>query len=302
MLPDAEWAQAEMAKELELVTRSVKRENDTPEERPAKKMYQRRLTLEEALPTLERWEPVYHPKVPEGALEASENGVIRNAKTLKELKPRSDDSERQRIQFKKERYFIDELVASAYLEWEEGKIKHVNGDMGDDNVSNLHVTSIYDDCPVPWLEDYLEPIITVRRYYKQFYKGPEPYEPNTEEWRTLPEWHGYTVSNFGKCKSPKGYELSTQSVKIYAPDRTITSKSVLRMVAEVFVPVPFQDVYDARPKNGRWDDARAENIEWYMHRHYDPTSPDNKLYVRAGIRRKKRELVAKFAKSVLDQV
>ena len=96
-----------------------------------------------------------------------------------------------------------------------------------------------------------------------------------EEWRDIPGWKGYEVSNFGNVRgkvveSLKQFRNGPKkelSVKLSAPGGIQSTIIVARLVAICFIPVP--DVLwggNSRlrivHKDSNLDNNRVENLEW----------------------------------------
>lgn len=89
----------------------------------------------------------------------------------------------------------------------------------------------------------------------------------TEAWEELEG--GYAVSSFGRVKSPKGKRLSLYIVGGHPVTKILDGgkkkqKLISQLVAEAFVPLPYQDCCRVRHLDGDKTNNRADNLEWIV--------------------------------------
>lgn len=153
------------------------------------------------------------------------------------------------------RAFIDELVATSFLEHKYGFdcLNHLDGDMSNSSRTNLE-----------WSE------------------SPSRIEADGEEWRPIVGWEDYEVSDRGHVRRPSRALVNKDGKKVSYKARMLKLKTtntgfvfvllrdnnglqsmhfVDRLVAEAFLPNDSEFEYVGH-RNGRLDDSRVENLFW----------------------------------------
>src|SRR5262245_16791016 len=99
-------------------------------------------------------------------------------------------------------------------------------------------------------------------------------EMNTEEWRAVPDFNDYRVSNMGRVESVKSgasrilHPILSHGyfcLSLYRGDRPRRIMFVHQMVAAAFIG-PCPDGCEINHINGTKTDNRVENLEYATHR------------------------------------
>lgn len=103
----------------------------------------------------------------------------------------------------------------------------------------------------------------------------------TEEWKSVPGWANYSVSNLGQVKNQFGRILKpfrggphkVWTVQLRDSGLAVTT-GIHRIVAEAFVPIPKDGKnLRVRHKDGNMDNICARNLEWYTPEYLPPPLP-----------------------------
>ena len=89
-----------------------------------------------------------------------------------------------------------------------------------------------------------------------------------EEWKPIPTYPNYSVSNFGRVKNNKtNYILSQNTINGYCRvvltiNRKSVNKRVHRLVLETFTPIPDMEKYDVNHIDRNKTNNHLDNLEW----------------------------------------